>query len=296
MAQLLSPFVRDLEQTLDWSITRDQIQNASTGGVIDGMIALTNTKTKKEIYVTNKTYQQTNPEFFMDIANQIAIKTGMELLGYHTFCGGEKILGYFRNVNVEEHYRKILKLQNESFLVIGTGNDGKDPFFVGTSEFILRCKNQWGRVNKNLKFKHTKNHEYAIQSFVNSIELQKVSDLKLIEKFERMQKIKVDNDLLLSIVDRFLEIERPVSKEELTTFKLPTRTQNNLEQILSSMEIERKDLGQNLFGTFNGFTHYISHVWNGTNANSAPGNLLNGYERQTDKAFNVVDHFYQSLA
>jgi hypothetical protein len=62
------------------------------------------------------------------------------------------------------------------------------------------------------------------------------------------------------------------------------------------MEIERKDLGQNLFGTFNGFTHYISHVWNGTNANSAPGNLLNGYERQTDKAFNVVDHFYQSLA
>lgn len=296
MANLVSPFVGALETKLDWSIERNNVLNEKTGKKIEGMVTLTNTKTGHEIFTTNATYKETRPEFFQEVAEIVSKKTGMELIGYHTFSEGEKILGYLRNVEVEEQYRKILKLKNESFCVIGTGNDGKDPFFVGSVEYILRCQNQWGRVNRNIKFKHTKKHEETVLAFINSISKQTVSDFELIKKLDKMQKIKIDTDLLVSIVDRFLGVERPLNETEKANFKLPTRTQNNFDIVMQSMEIERGDLGNNLFGTFNGFTHYISNVWNGDNAKSAPGNILNGYERQTEKAFNAIEHYFQLLS
>ena len=155
---------------------------------------------------------------------------------------------------------------------------------------LLRCHNAYGRIMQGLKVRHTKNQLPRIETFLNIIAgFTKEKEQEAIY-FQKLSEIKIDAKILDSLANRLLNIdEKAIAKDEL----LPTATVNRKGELMNSLIIETKDLGMNLFGAFNGMTHYTTHVKKSTDIY---GNLLGGNQKFTDDGFKVIQKMALELA
>jgi hypothetical protein len=85
-----------------------------------------------------------------------------------------------------------------------------------------------------------------------------------------MSEIKIDRSILDALANRLLNIdETKIAEGDI----LSVRKGNTKVALMDSLNRETADLGMNLWGAFNGVTHYTTHTKSSTDTY---GNLLGG--------------------
>ena len=256
---------------LTWEVERSTPYTRSISGLYipeEGYTALKRNDNGDTLYITRKTYTETKNSTFMEYTHKLSEASGFAVEGFAEFDGGKKVLGYLRST--EDFVHKYLGLKSENYLVFGNSHDGSTPLFVGSVNFLLRCSNQYGRIMKGLKVRHTKNHDFRVEEFIRlvaSFQAEKEAEAMMLQK---MSQIKIDAKILDSLANRLLNIDETKMKEGDILHPVTGRNKANL---MDSLLKETSDLGMTLFGAFNGITHYSTHTKKSTDAY---GNILGG--------------------
>ena len=256
---------------LTWEVERSTPYTRSISGLYipeEGYTALKRNDNGSTLYITRKTYTETKNSTFMEYTHKLSEASGFAVEGFAEFDGGKKVLGYLRST--EDFVHKYLGLKSENYLVFGNSHDGSTPLFVGSVNFLLRCSNQYGRIMKGLKVRHTKNHDFRVEEFIRlvaSFQAEKEAEAMMLQK---MSQIKIDAKILDSLANRLLNIDETKMKEGDILHPVTGRNKANL---MDSLLKETSDLGMTLFGAFNGITHYSTHTKKSTDAY---GNILGG--------------------
>ena len=211
--------------------------------------------TNQVLSVMKSSYHPMTNGHFMESTERMKEISGFDISGYSTFDDGRIVLSHLKNnlENFEIGGHKI-----EDYLVLGSSFDGRYPFFVDTSTVFLRCKNQFSKLNKVQKVRHTKSSPQKIDDLYRTLEVYFNNRKKMYENFEKMREVKLDPIAKQLAMDYFLS----VSKEDRLADEVSTRKTNQMEVLRNSVFTEINDLGDNLFAIFNGATRYTTHELN----------------------------------
>jgi hypothetical protein len=103
---------------------------------------------------------------------------------------------------------------------------------------------------------------------------------------ERFAQVQIDDVVKQSLVER---LTRMTNEEKLGTKEISIRKENVMNNLWQSIDKECLALGDNLFGLFNGATHYTTH----TKKVKEPifGNCLGSLARINNDAFEFCESY-----
>jgi len=203
------------------------------------------------ITIVKESYHVCHNQQFMDLTNQMADITGFPIEGYSEFYNGNVVISHLKN-NLENF--KIGDNKIEDYIVLGNSHNGTKKFFVGTTSILIRCTNAFSQISNIESVKHTKSAEKRLEelleAFKKFIEIRK----RMYEKFEMFQNVVVDEEIQTMVLRKLLQIKDEDSLEDISTRKL-----GQYEMIENNVIAEMDDLGQNMWGFFNGVTKFTSN-------------------------------------
>lgn len=237
-------YTPDLEIKGYKAITKD------TGGVIS---------------VMKSSYNPMLNEHFMETTERMGEISGFKFSGYSEIDGGRIILSHLKN-DMENFTIGGHKI--EDYLVLGSSFDGRYPFFIGTSTVLLRCKNQFSKLSRVEKVRHTKSSPKKRDELMKGLEIYFATRRKMYQNFEQMIQVEVDPILKQKALDYVLSI----SEEDRLGDNISTRKQNQLNLLSSLVDFESGELGQNMWACLNGVSKYTTHHME--SKNESFGNLF----------------------
>lgn len=211
------------------------------------------------LQIVPKTYIPFQNSILKDFVAQICDTSDFKLLSYGEHKGGRKVLAYLES----PENRKIGGFAFKDYLVIGNGHDRATPFFLATTNVMVRCSNQFSKIfatkttDKLFNVHHTKNGLAKINNLKKVFENYFIEQQNLYDIYESLSKVKIDTYLIEAVITRLAEAEN----EE----KISTRKQNIINAMRGSAFREISEVGMNAFGLFNGITHYTTHVMKNEN-------------------------------
>lgn len=189
---------------------------------------------------------------FMESVDRLGEISGMPIEGYSEFGDGKIVMGFLKN-NIEDF--KIGGHKIQDYLMVGSSFDGRYPFFVGTSTVLIRCQNQFSRISKVTKIKHTKSAPLRREELFQTLETYFLNRKKMYENFEKFIKIEVSPEVRQLAIDKIMQ----VSEEDRLEEKISTRKQNLINTLQADITTEFNDLGENVWALFNGVTRFTTH-------------------------------------
>jgi hypothetical protein len=237
--------------TLAWDVVEQPIYtgaNIDSLKVIEGQKAIVRNDNGIILATAKDSYHVMNNEAFVKIAESLKQYSGFEIDGYQQFADGRKVLGYLKNngesISIGGH--KI-----EDYMLIGNSFDGSTSFFSGTVTELLRCSNQFGKISKHSKIRHTVNSGNKVEEYLDTIKQYFAERNNMYSNFNRFGEKIVSEELFNKALNYILEIDN--------TKEISTRKENQKIALTSAILNESKDLGNNVWGLFNGVTKYTTH-------------------------------------
>jgi hypothetical protein len=223
---------------------------------------------------------------FMESTERMKEISGFEIAGYSEIDGGRIILSHLKNnlTDFEIGGHKI-----DDYLLLGSSFDGRYPFFIGTTTVLIRCQNQFSKISRVEKVRHTKSAPKKREELMQSLEAYFTNRKAMYENFEKMRQYEVDDTVKKLAIDYILN----VSKEDKLDTEISTRKMNKMLLLDSNMISEMNDLGNNLWSLFNGVTKYTTHEL--TQKESVFGNMFGNAALLNNRAYefatNLVENF-----
>lgn len=271
-------FANNVEK-LNWEITELPVQTVfnNTTLTIGGYKTLARNDNGDVLSIKKDSYNPLTNARFMEIAELIKKYSGFELTGYQEYKNGAKVLGYLKN---NGDVQKIGGHVIEDYMLIGNSFDGSTSFFSGCVTELLRCTNQFGRINQVSRIRHTANNEVKINEFLEQIKQHFAQREYMYNSFNRMGEKIVSDEVFEKALNYILEID---VNEEISTRKL-----NQKELLASCIEAESRELGKNVWGLFNGVTWYTTHELN--SKEKVKGNIFGTPYKLNERAFNFCNN------
>lgn len=188
-----------------------------------------------------------------EFAERVASTTDMTVDGSNEFRGGKIVMVQLKN----PHTYNVCGHDMKANVIIGTSHDGTKPLFIGTSSTYIRCQNQFGSIHKLMKARHNSLLEMRVEEICQIMEGYYVKWQTQLEWFEKMSKVKIDPKLregtIKMVLGKTLQDINESGRESLMA---------KANQLIEDIEVETTDLGDNLWGLFNGVTKYTTHHMN----------------------------------
>lgn len=201
--------------------------------------------------VVKNSYAPIYNEELTEMTERISEISGFEVTDYSEFGHGRIVFSHLKNTHSDF---AIGGCKIDDYLLLGNSFDGSYPFFIGTTTNLLRCKNQFSRIRKAESVRHTTYNKNKRDQLMKTLEIYFEQRKQMYADFNRMREVKVDEKTKQLAIDYVLQLNR-----EETLDKMHTRTLNRLDLVNSDLALEMNDLGNNLWGMFNGFTKYTTH-------------------------------------
>ena len=242
--------------SLTWDIKETGILLATDSSPIDGYKCLVRNDNSHKIAVVKSSYSPFTNGSFVETMQRISKITGMPIEGYQDFNGSRKVLGYLKNT--DKNF-KVCGSPMKDYMVLGNSHDVSSPIFFGTSNDLARCTNQWSKILRAARIRHTSNKQQKIEAILVDME-QYFKERKLMyENLERFGEIKISRSVVRELVAELMEVEDATN--------ISQRKKNQIDDLMDSIDTEMRDLGNNMWGLFNGVTHYTTHKVNPKNGN-----------------------------
>lgn len=237
-------------KSLTWEIRETPVMCG--GKVQKNYKGLQRNDTKEVLSIVKDSYTPINNETFISLIHDIE-KFGFEQTGFLEVKQGRKLLCWLKNTQNKD----ILGYKSNDYIVVGNSFDYSSSLFVGTTNTLLRCENQFSKLHRNSDFRilHSKNSTQKVLNFESSFE-NLVSERNLFYSIlESFSEVKTDKLIVENFVKEVLNNEFEV-KEGKKENKILGIKKMELE---NSILKEQNELGNNLFGLFNGITYYTTH-------------------------------------
>ena len=268
----------------DWDIIRKTPHIENESGIFvpeNDYVMLKRSDNGRTLHSTNATYTETTNKQFVEYTKMLSEASGFAIEGYSEFREGEKVLSYLKQT--DDYIHQYLGLAAESYLVFGNSHNGTTPIFVGSANLLLRCHNQWGSINKGLKIKHTNSWQARLKDFIEMVALFKANKMIEAQRLSQLREIEIDHTILSALANRLLGLD-----EKIDLGKVKRDAQSAL---MASMVKETNDLGMNLFGFWNGATHFTTHDSKKQTNEDVFGNMLGVNATFNAKALDIATEF-----
>lgn len=271
--QNLSPFAKDTN--LQWDVQEDEVYVK-----INGVLRLDETKkaivrndNEEILSHRNAGYHTMTNEKFREVTEDLKNESGFEFAGFHEYKGGRKVIGYLKNT--AEGEIKIGDHAIEDYLILGNSHDGSSSFFTGTVTELLRCSNEFGRISGANRVRHSKSFEVNLVEMMAYVKSHFAERQVMYNSFNRFGEKIVSAELFDKALDVVLNVD--------LTKEISTQKQNQKDALRSAIIGESKDLGDNLWGLFNGVTKYTTHEL--SNKDKVFGNVLGNANTINQRAY-----------
>ena len=240
-----------MPKNLKWEVLTNPV---SINGVnYNSKKALLRSDTGELIGIRSKHYHPVFNKDLNRLKNKLSQNNLFEFKGFSEFQNGKKILGYLKCKNK----LNLLNQPVNDYLIIGNTHDATSKLFIGSSNYMIRCKNQFSEKIRNIEWRHDKPFE------LSKINIDELIDSYLIGR----QKIYREMEFLENKTARLSDIQKLI-----TTLMESSRKTHKLEdyknsrktiQLLNCINREMRVLGPNLWAVFNGVTMYTSNFLKG---------------------------------
>jgi DNA-binding transcriptional MerR regulator len=170
----------------------------------------------------------------------------------------------------------LVNQASEHYLIIGNSHDQSSKIFLGLSNYMFRCENQFSRELYHLRIKHTQRLDMSdedIYDVLKKYEQGKREQMSISNELSNRSIGKDEVHVFLQFMFPDPQVKEQMSIQENESLR---RSRNRRREMMESIQLEMKDLGQNAWGLLNGVTYYTSHRIRG---NSGFGNT-NGTAQQ----------------
>lgn len=236
----------NFDTSIDWEIQESPVYDAG-GQEVPGFKLLVNDQTNQVINIARQSYKPITNSQLLHLSTQLTGMAPFSIEGYVTFDGGKKVLVYLKHEDKVE----LAGVPSANYLIVGNSHDYSTSFFSGFTNRIFRCENMFTSMNQQIRIFHRKNEVERIDEIPAIIDLYYDKERDLYDTLESFARVKVKSGEAGNIANYLLDIE-----EEET---VSTRKKNKRTDLLKSIELEMGELGNNLFGLYNGVTHYTTH-------------------------------------
>jgi Domain of unknown function (DUF932) len=230
--------------------------------------------------VAKTSYTPTTNARFIEVVGRMSEVTGFPIRCYDEFEGGKKVLAFLECVEPIE----VQGHQFQDYMLIGNSHDSSTGFFIGNSSKMIRCSNRFSKVFRQLQVHHTRNHDTKIEQLLGYFQTFMAERKQLFTKMEQFAKVQIDDSIKEALVQRLTRMNQ---EEILGTKEISIRKENVMNSLWQSIDKECLALGDNLFGLFNGATHYSTHVKKAKEP--IFGNCLGSLARMNDDAFQFCE-------
>ncbi len=261
------------DSNLNWDVVQTPI--TVNNNVVPSHFALTRNDNNEILQIHKQSYNPFMNIEFKKLLDEMQKITNFSNMSFQEYKGGNIVLGYLENNSKDS--LKVNGFDVNKYLVLGNSHDGSKGIFLGTSEIMLRCMNQFGHIVKSDIIKHTKNNSSKIDELKKAYESYFIELEKMTTIYNKMSKINIDKTLMESLTKRLFDV---AENEEIST-----RKSNLIFDFQTSLAKETNELGNNAFGFFHGVTHYTTHKLHGENSF---GNLFGTANKLNAKGLNMV--------
>lgn len=211
--------------------------------------------------------------------------SGFEFESYKEFKDGAIVLANLRNTKGDV---TLFNHKIEDYLILGSSHDGSYPFFIGTAMVNVWCQNQFSKISKVMKVRHTASSEVKRTELLNTLEVYFKQREKIYEDFVQFQKVQIPEELRREVLARILDI----SREDLLLDKVSTRKLTQLGLLRGAYETEAAEYGHNAYAIFNGATRFTTHILN--SKDKIFGNFHNVPGWINQKAYSVAKQLVEA--
>lgn len=282
--------MENMQQTIDWDIEKRPLVDSESGNPIPGWSRIakntpstivtgkdddgneTTIQGLPTFHIAKNSYNPPSTAEFQQYYHELADITGFKPHGFQEWRDGMRIFGYLKN---EGEKFDIDGHQIDDYLLIGVGYGGNTSFFIGSVNQLLRCENQFGLINRTWKIRNSSGRQLKTQELLQGFqEHMQVRD-NMFETFRRFKEVKIDQDLIVAAKRRIMEME-----DEEKVADLGVRRKKQYEALTAALIGETQDLGNNLWGLFNGVTKFTTHnLVSGNEKKNIFGNVVGGENR-----------------
>lgn len=243
--------MNDLVNKLDWEV--QEMSLSTETGIEVPYKVLMRSDNQEVLSVKTGVYTVFTNAKFQALIDKIVDFGGFSFEGYQEFNGGKKILAFLKNTN--SNYRLCGYKVNE-YLIVGNSNDGSSKLFIGTSNFMHRCKNQFTEKIRCFEQRHTV--DLDLENVDLRAILKEYEDARkhLYFNMQQLSMIKVHNSDIDMMVKHVLKLNESRDLEVMTDLKQPISARE--QSLRKYIYLEMKELGQTYWGLFNGVTKYTS--------------------------------------
>ncbi len=278
---------RLFNEKFNWEVERHPVTFERNGTLITdpNYMVLSRNDTNQVLSVMSKKYCPMPVSEFEDATFRMQEVSGMELMGFQEFNDGKILLSILKNGNPLE----VNSYPIEDYLVMGTSFNGEQPFFIGTSTILIRCQNSFSHIHPFSRTRHTLHSFDRRETALKNLETYFTDRKHLYTKFEEMQMVQIDEEEKMLFVNKILPLPEGKVEEEVSV-----RTINRRTSLMECIQGETGELGNNVFGLFQGLTKFTTHML--TTRKEAPfGNLIGTANDLNQKGYQYALNKIQPL-
>jgi hypothetical protein len=248
--------MKNLKKTFNWEVIENPV-------FINGVQhpkkkALMRSDTGAILSINSNRYRVFSNQKFERLIDRLVNLSGFEFMGYEEFQHGKRVLGFLKNTRPN---LKICGQAVKDYLVIGNSHDGSSKIFIGTSNFIFRCENQFTEKIRTYELTHIHELDFSDQDLTRLLDVYEHSRRNYYRSMEQLSLVPLTNDMVKELVNKLLQTEQSAFAKSEVVNRYPMNDQmtNKERMFRESIVKETAALGNNLWGLFNGVTHYATH-------------------------------------
>ena len=271
--------MKNLKKTFNWEVIENPV-------FINGIQhpkkkALMRSDTGAILSINSNRYRVFSNQKFERLIDRLVNLSGFEFMWYEEFQNGKRVLGFLKNTRPN---LKICGQAVKDYLVIGNSHDGSSKIFIGTSNFIFRCENQFTEKIRTYELTHIHELDFSDQDLTRLLDVYEHSRRNYYRSMEQLSLVPLTNDMVKELVNKLLQTEQPAfAKSDLENRSpLPPQLSNKERMFRESIVKETAALGNNLWGLFNGVTHYATHHINSNSFLNSNGASLEFNQKGLD--------------
>ena len=271
--------MKNLEKTFNWEVIESPV--VINGQVQPNKKALMRSDTGAILSIKSNRYRVFSNQKFEQLIDRLVNLSGFEFHGYEEFQNGKRILAFLKNTRPN---MKICGQDVKDYLVIGNSHDGSSKIFIGTSNFIIRCENQFTEKIRTYELTHIHEMDFTDAGLIRLLDVYEHSRRNYYRSMEQLSLVPLTNDMVKELVNKLLQTEQPAfAKSDLENRSpLPPQLSNKERMFRESIVKETAALGNNLWGLFNGVTHYATHHINSNSFLNSNGASLEFNQKGLD--------------
>lgn len=271
--------MKNLKKTFNWEVIENPV-------FINGIQhpkkkALMRSDTGAILSINSNRYRVFSNQKFERLIDRLVNLSGFEFMGYEEFQNGKRVLGFLKNTRPN---LKICGQAVKDYLVIGNSHDGSSKIFIGTSNFIFRCENQFTEKIRTYELTHIHELDFSDQDLTRLLDVYEHSRRNYYRSMEQLSLVPLTNEMVKELVNKLLQTEQNAFAKSEVVNRYPMNDQmtNKERMFRESIVKETAALGNNLWGLFNGVTHYATHHINSNSFLNSNGASLEFNQKGLD--------------